>query len=236
DIVLNSITGSKENFTYSAGQYFLEFNPKISNGGTLTYTMISSELPEAFRPVNASVSGNLLRLATNMPQTENTPPILNTGILVARMRLETSAKSFAAVPLDLRWAGDESNFKTRVCIYSDNAISEITDVIDLTTDSIIPTRMGPGIKDIPKKFSIAQNYPNPFNPVTTISYEIPVDNFVTLKVYDITGRVVAVLVNENLTAGSYAASFNGTTLSSGLYFYKIEAGSFSVVNKMLLIK
>jgi predicted acyl esterase len=91
---------------------------------------------------------------------------------------------------------------------------------------------------IPKEFNLNQNYPNPFNPVTTINYSIPLKSFVTLKVYDISGRVVATLVNNETSPGYYSVKFNSVTygLSSGIYFYKISAGSFVSVKKLVLIK
>ena len=90
--------------------------------------------------------------------------------------------------------------------------------------------------DIPVVFSLKQNYPNPFNPTTNIQYDLPSDNFVSIKIFDITGREITTLVNEFKTAGRYSVGFNGTNLSSGIYYYKIEAGNFSQVRKMLLIK
>ncbi|MBX7046270.1 MAG: T9SS type A sorting domain-containing protein [Ignavibacteria bacterium] len=88
----------------------------------------------------------------------------------------------------------------------------------------------------PEKFLLEQNYPNPFNPNTVISYQLPADGFVTLKVYDMMGREAASLVNANQTAGSYSVSFNASNLSSGVYYYKIETGDFSETKKMLLVK
>jgi hypothetical protein len=97
-----------------------------------------------------------------------------------------------------------------------------------------------GIKEvngiIPNKYSLNQNYPNPFNPSTTIRFDIPKSSFVTLKVYDITGKVVDVLVNENLKAGVKEVSFNASHLSSGVYFYKITADGFQATKKMILVK
>jgi parallel beta-helix repeat protein len=94
---------------------------------------------------------------------------------------------------------------------------------------------------IPKKFSLSQNYPNPFNPATNISYNLPKSAKVVIKVYDIIGRVVKELVNEDREAGSYTVSFDGTNLASGIYFYKIEANQsdgkkFVDTKKMVLIK
>lgn len=89
---------------------------------------------------------------------------------------------------------------------------------------------------IPEKFILEQNYPNPFNPSTVIQYQIPSAGFVSLIVYDMMGREVANLVNENQAAGSYSVSFNASKLSSGVYYYKIETGGFSDTKKMMLIK
>ena len=97
-----------------------------------------------------------------------------------------------------------------------------------------------GIKEIngnvPAKYTLLQNYPNPFNPATTIRFDVPKIGFVTLKVYDITGKLVDVLVNENLKAGQKEVTFNASTLSSGVYFYKLTADGFQSTKKMVLIK
>ena len=80
------------------------------------------------------------------------------------------------------------------------------------------------------------NYPNPFNPVTKINFEIPIQGLVTLKVYDLTGKEVANLVNEEKSAGSYSIEFNGANFSSGVYFYRLTAGNIVITKKMTLIK
>jgi subtilisin family serine protease len=89
---------------------------------------------------------------------------------------------------------------------------------------------------IPNTFALKQNSPNPFNPTTKINFDIPVQSFVSIKIYDMTGREINELVNTGLTAGSYSVSFDGSKLSSGVYYYRIEAGSFAETRKMLLIK
>jgi len=89
---------------------------------------------------------------------------------------------------------------------------------------------------IPARFDMKQNYPNPFNPVTKINYEIPKASFVTLKVFDILGREVASLVNGNLEAGYYTYDFDASALSSGVYIYKITAGSFEKTMRMMVVK
>ena len=91
------------------------------------------------------------------------------------------------------------------------------------------------------EFSLSQNYPNPFNPVTKIKFDIPSivnrqSSIVNLKVYDALGREVSALVNEKLSPGSYEVEFNGNNFASGSYFYKLEAGKFSEVRRMILLK
>ena len=113
----------------------------------------------------------------------------------------------------------------------------IKDMIKIT--SVIS---GEGIKEdpiipnVPTKYELSQNYPNPFNPVTKINYSIPKDGIVKIKVYDITGREITTLVNEYKMPGFYTVSFNGSKYASGVYFYKLEAGLFTGVKRMVLVK
>jgi hypothetical protein len=90
--------------------------------------------------------------------------------------------------------------------------------------------------NIPSAYNLEQNYPNPFNPSTTINFSIPVEGFVTLDIYNAIGQKVASLINETKSAGNYAVDFNASTLTSGIYFYKISAGSFTETKKMILMK
>ncbi|MBL7128545.1 MAG: T9SS type A sorting domain-containing protein [Ignavibacteria bacterium] len=90
--------------------------------------------------------------------------------------------------------------------------------------------------NVPTEYALLQNYPNPFNPTTNIKFDIPEQGFVSLKVYDVVGKEVATLVNEVKSAGSYAVDFNGSNLSSGVYFYRLEVGSFTAVKRMILLK
>ena len=91
-------------------------------------------------------------------------------------------------------------------------------------------------QDVISDYSLEQNYPNPFNPATTIKYQIPELSFVILKVYDVLGEVIAILVNEERTAGNYEIEFDATTLPSSIYFYRLQAGSFVETKKMVLMK
>ena len=89
---------------------------------------------------------------------------------------------------------------------------------------------------LPDKFELMQNYPNPFNPTTTIGFQIPTSGFVTLKVFDLLGREVAMLVNEELRPGSYERQFDASNLASGVYLYRLQAGSFLQTRKLLLLR
>jgi len=97
--------------------------------------------------------------------------------------------------------------------------------------------------EIPSSYSLGQNYPNPFNPVTKIKFDIPqsvilsgAKNLVVLKVYDILGKEIQTLVNEQLQPGTYEATFDGSSLNSGIYFYRLTTEGFTETKKMLMIK
>ncbi|MBX7045251.1 MAG: T9SS type A sorting domain-containing protein [Ignavibacteria bacterium] len=90
--------------------------------------------------------------------------------------------------------------------------------------------------EIPSGFSLSQNFPNPFNPVTTIGFGLPVSAYVTLKVYDLTGREVLSPVNEQKPAGNFAVTIDASALPSGTYIYRFTAGNYTAMKKMILLK
>ena len=112
------------------------------------------------------------------------------------------------------------------------------------SQSQVYLHLGSGsLRDLPKEYVLNQNYPNPFNPTTTLSYALPTDSKVTLKVYNVLGQVVANLVNGVVSAGYRSAMWNASNVATGLYFYRIEATSvsntsktFVQVRKMILMK
>ncbi|MEO8399905.1 MAG: T9SS type A sorting domain-containing protein, partial [Ignavibacteriaceae bacterium] len=94
---------------------------------------------------------------------------------------------------------------------------------------------------IPSEYKLEQNYPNPFNPTTNIKYQIPEDKHVSLKIYNIIGQLVKVLVDDNQATGSYSIQWDGrdnhgAAISSGVYLYRIEAGDFVTNKKMIYMK
>jgi hypothetical protein len=88
----------------------------------------------------------------------------------------------------------------------------------------------------PTEFALYQNYPNPFNPSTLIKYQVPVNSFVSIRVFDLLGKELATLVDEEKSAGNYDVSFDASRLVSGVYVYKIQAGTFVESKKMILMK
>ncbi len=132
---------------------------------------------------------------------------------------------------------------------STGATLTVTVGADICADSISGSIQGGGTicgspnsveteneKGIPKEFALEQNYPNPFNPSTKISWQSPVSGWQTLKVYDILGNEVALLVNQFLEAGYYSTEFNASSLTSGIYIYRLEVADKVFIKKMTLVK
>ena len=91
-------------------------------------------------------------------------------------------------------------------------------------------------KTYPSVYMLRQSYPNPFNPITTISFSLPLKSFISLKIFDLLGREVATIVSEQLSAGNHAIKWNAVNMSSGIYFYRLQAGSFTETKKLVLLR
>lgn len=136
------------------------------------------------------------------------------------------------------YAAGSEEMKVRYRLSSDgNTVSDgwYVDDIKIINYNVSPVGMSENNSD-PVSFSLEQNYPNPFNPVTVISYNIPFSSFISLKIYDVLGNEIKTLVNKIQTAGNYKVDFEGSNFASGVYFYKLTAGEYSDVKRMLLIK
>jgi len=119
------------------------------------------------------------------------------------------------------------NILLKGCVINDTLYGDTTNLITSIKDLS---------EKLPVQFELFQNYPNPFNPTTTIKYSVAEPGIVSLKVFDILGREVATLVNERKPAGYYEVSFDGSELSSGIYFYQLTAGVFKATKKFVLLK
>ena len=120
-------------------------------------------------------------------------------------------------------AGDNLNDLKANCVAAKNKYNSVVGISNFNSQ-------------IPEKYSLSQNYPNPFNPVTNLEFGISKSGFVSLKVYDMLGKEIATLVNENLNPGTYKYNFDASDLTSGIYFYKLESDGFQETKRMLLIK
>jgi hypothetical protein len=157
-----------------------------------------------------------------------------------------SSVTFSITPLQLTYNGREYYFNRWNGVgngsYSGTepsyTIQNMNNIIVETAvfDTIPPIGIQNLNNGVPKSFALHQNYPNPFNPVTKIKFDIPKTGLVVLKIYDILGNQVAILNNGVLQAGYYEAELNASNYASGVYFYRLEAGDFSSVKRMILIK
>jgi hypothetical protein len=100
----------------------------------------------------------------------------------------------------------------------------------------IPTGVDDNDPVLPASFELAQNYPNPFNPTTTIGFSVATRRHVSLDVFNVLGQEVATLVNEERAPGHYAVTWDGSTMATGVYFYRLRAGEYTATRKMVLVK
>jgi hypothetical protein len=129
------------------------------------------------------------------------------------------------------------HYVTGLCYQTSTGLDYVTiKCLPCTNNGDNFTVHNPNGSEIPDKYSLAQNYPNPFNPATIIKYALPHNGLITLKVYDMLGREVEILVNDYKTAGNYEVLFDGSKLASGIYIYKLITSDFTDVKKMILVK
>ncbi|MDP1677302.1 MAG: carboxypeptidase regulatory-like domain-containing protein [Bacteroidota bacterium] len=131
-------------------------------------------------------------------------------------------------------AGYDESASKEVNVSYDLMGNPVNGDVSFTINSVLSVSVTSTVQ--PKNYLLEQNYPNPFNPNTTIKYSLPSNSTVSLKVYNLIGQEVATLINTFQTSGEYTVTFNASTLSSGVYFYRLDAGQFNVVKKMLLLK
>jgi len=142
--------------------------------------------------------------------------------------------------IELKYAVNSPNTTTTLHFSNATAIDETSITRNISTlkdgQITIITGVGKVNNELPKTFSLSQNYPNPFNPSTSIRYELPVLSKVKIMIYDILGREITTLINETRPAGRYEIKWNASRFSSGVYFYRIQAGNFVQTKKLLLVK
>src|SRR4030095_4956555 len=124
---------------------------------------------------------------------------------------------------------DSTGNDTAVTVTLYNAIVE-------TARWVVPIGIKPVSTEIPKEFNLYQNFPNPFNPNTKINFDLPKGSDVKIVIYDLLGRETAVIANEQLDAGKYSVDFDASSFASGVYFYRITAGDYTNIRKMMIVK
>jgi len=148
--------------------------------------------------------------------------------------LDTSYQEFVAIIQYFSNAvPDTVHIRIELNIFSNTARPHFF-LDDLFFRPIVGVREANG--DLPTAYTLSQNFPNPFNPKTTIRFSLPQSNYVTMKVFNLLGQEVARLVSEQLSAGTHTAEWNAGKMESGVYFYRIQAGTFTGVKKMILLK
>jgi aminopeptidase N len=158
----------------------------------------------------------------------------------------TSNPAFFTMPLDLKFSG--RGWDTTVTVFNDSTIQTFTIVLPRRPTTVDIDPQGWILRDVvysptgipqteaPSTFALLQNYPNPFNPVTVIRFNIPAPEHVVLKVYDALGKEIATLVDEIMETGEFERKFDASRFASGIYVYRITAGSYSESNMMLYVK
>lgn len=210
------------------------FTAKLNSSGTLMWNKIIT-----------GTGGNEI---ANMLITDNMGDVYVTGKVAAGSYFDIVTEKINPAGI-LQWrathsgSGNFNDFGNAVCRDASGNIivsggSNVSGFNNFCTIKYAPGTIGiePIGNNIPADFTLHQNYPNPFNPVTNIKFDLPLSSLVKIKVFDISGREIAVLVNENLVTGSYSISWNASNYTSGIYFYKLETENFSETKRMMQVK
>lgn len=229
----------------------------VSVGGTLPLTVFDMPEPErdiAFKLHKIENGETATRLHISFPYTEITVadmPVVYTGYVFVTDEQNRLVETDIEVTLNLTGNGQlgASTITTSdgFAMFEYSPISAAGETFSLTAeatgltsttfnDVTITNIEHEADSDFPSDYQLNQNYPNPFNPNTIISYQLPASSLVQLTVFDISGREIATLVDDVQSAGSYQVNFNASNLSSGMYMYRLEAGSFVQARRMMLIK
>jgi photosystem II stability/assembly factor-like uncharacterized protein len=234
--------GNNGTLAYSANEGQFGVRPTPNTDDLFDITTISN----SFDLYISTEAGNVIN-TTNLGTSWN---ILNTGVNTPLYTIDQLGSKLwtAGANGNIRystnnganWTGQNSG--TSFALRSLFMLDSVTGWVVGDNGVILSTQNGGWVgitqsnSEIPERFSLSQNYPNPFNPSTKIQFDVPKSSYVKLAVYDMLGREVSSLVNQQLQAGTYEYEFNAATLNSGIYFYKISTDNFSEIKKMILIK
>jgi len=180
---------------------------------------------------------------------------IGAAVLVFKPKGEVGIPELTTSQMEMRYAEVKGEFRVLIYSFAGNSISsgnnevlriKAEEGIELTSIEAVdpygrPLTVTTTAKALPEEFTLNPNYPNPFNPQTNISFALPIDSRVSLKIYNLSGQLVKTLLDNNLSAGTYTVTWDGTNSSeervaSGIYFYKLTAGNYSQTRKMCLVK
>ena len=214
NIKLNFVTTPANSLTVLSDNPAVNQNPNISSG---LYSPITTTNPGAMScNITTFASSGFYRFTTG-------------SYLIATLRW-TVVTAFSSATMTFRLPPTGG---ATVVYDSTVALSPTT---DYTVTNPFPTDYKDLTVQLPTEFAMYQNYPNPFNPSTSIKFDISKKQMVKVSIFDITGREVALLVNQEMEPGRYSFDWNATNFASGMYFYKIESGDFKSVKRMMLLK
>ena len=215
----SSVVGA--NASYGGYNYYLEFD----ENGKIVYEIFSSQLnPDSTWEENVDIDFNY----------DENSKILKMGDIV-RFHYNSDGNLDTLVNTHSVYCGYLGNTATLIDTYGNNiTLTNCAGYNYFYYSSFVTGTEANIVKD--RTYTLFQNYPNPFNPTTTINYSIPRTSLVTIKVYDVLGREIETLVNDEKHIGNYKVEFNASKLASGIYFYKMQAGDFSETKKLILLK
>jgi subtilisin family serine protease len=216
-------TGEKGTVEFSSIDYQMDYN-KIFGDYYYQYQSINKDSMQLFFRKNGTTSWNKLTVSKIIEDTANLGIVYNADL--------SSTTQYDSAGIDLKFHVVDQSGNS-----SDWVLEPAFGVGKFSGSNAPVTAVNKtNINNLPIIFSLHQNYPNPFNPSTTIRYELPQKCYVTMKMFDLLGREVAILVNEQKPAGVHEVTFNAHSLSSGVYFYRLQADSFTATKKLILLK
>jgi Arylsulfotransferase (ASST)/Secretion system C-terminal sorting domain len=218
--------------------------PNDTTGITMTFNQLTSSLYAnttikryTYAPVNPTFTSTAPIMAASYFNIQGSGISSYTGLVKVNLSYYPDVTNPKGTTIYTRLNSD-SNFVPLATSY-DSTTNELSFTASTFGDFAFGTSYLTtlsGSNNVVTTYTLHQNYPNPFNPSTTIEFSIPNSQFVTLKIYDILGRLVKTLVNGEKLPGNYMITFNATDLSSGIYFYRLQAGGFIQSKKMILLK
>ncbi len=252
--VIYTITLTQPEIILTQGNAALRMMLTVTTGTTIVYQFEVD--PSINIPAGQITAAQVLVYLTNLPATLNAVTFIPQWVITA-VTQEYNSLGFIVYPAQLISQVNTSLFAQSniniispyfslpvgSLIWDDVLFDNFNSTADLKAVNAAYIAAGgssiTGTKElnsITHSYSLSQNYPNPFNPSTVINYSIPKSGLVTIKIYDVLGREVTTLVNEQKSAGNYFVQFSGSHLSSGIYFYRLTAGSFTQTKKLVLLK